>query len=119
METRRGNPEWPVGLVWGYRNPANFLEFVVWPDGRLRITRNGSLETVTLVDETPSADLRTGFARNELRVSRRGDRLDYFVNGVRQGEIPFSDPVAPRVGFVVWNEVEAWFDDLMVTTPGD
>ena len=68
VETRRGNPEWPFGLVWGYRNPANFLEYVIWMDGRLRITRSASLDTQSLVPETETADLHTGFATNELKL---------------------------------------------------
>jgi len=116
VETRRGNPEWPFGLVWGHRNPANFLEYVIWMDGRLRMTRNASLDTQALVPETETADLHTGFATNELKLSRRGDRLQFFVNGVSQGEIAFTGPVGPSVGFVVWNEIEVVFDDLVVTS---
>ena len=56
VETRRGNPEWPFGLVWGYRNPANFFEYVIWMDGRLRMTRNASLDTESLVAEIPSEE---------------------------------------------------------------
>ena len=116
VETRRGNPEWPFGLVWGYRNPANFLEYVIWMDGRLRMTRNASLNTQLLVPETETADLHTGFATNELKLSRRGDRLEFFINEVSQGEIALTGPVGPSVGFVVWNEVEVVFDDLVVTS---
>ena len=116
VETRRGNPEWPFGLVWGYRNPANFLEYVIWMDGRLRMTRNASLDTQSLVPETETADLHTGFATNELKLSRRGDRLEFFINEVSQGEIALTGPVGPSVGFVVWNEVEVVFDDLVVTS---
>jgi len=116
VETRRGNPEWPFGLVWGYRNPANFLEYVIWMDGRFRITRSASLETQPLVPETETADLHTGFDTNELKLSRRGDRLQFFINGVSQGEIAFTGPVGPNVGFVVWNEIEVLFDDLVVTS---
>ena len=115
VETRRGNPEWPFGLAWGYRTPANFLEYVIWMDGRLRITRNASLDTESLVPETATADLHTGFATNELKLSRRGERLQFFVNGVPQGEIPLTGPIGPSVGFVVWNEIEIVFDDLVVT----
>ena len=115
VETRRGNHEWPVGLVWGYRNPANFLEFVIWMDGRFRITRNASLDTQLLVPETKTADLHTGFATNALKISRRGERLQFFVNGAWQGEIPLTGPIGPSVGFVVWNEIEVLFDDLVVT----
>ena len=116
VETRRGNPDWPFGLVWGYRNPGNFLEYVIWMDGRFRITRNASLDTQSLVPETETADLHTGPATNELKLSRRGDRLQFFINGVSQGEIAFTGPIGPSVGFVVWNEIEVVFDDLVVTT---
>lgn len=115
VETRRGNPEWPVGLVWGYRNPANFFEYVIWMDGRLRMTRNASLDTESLVAETETAELHTGFATNQLKLSRRGDRVQFFVNGVRQGEVTLAGPIGPSVGFVVWNEIEVLFDDLIVT----
>ena len=115
VETRRGNREWPFGLVWGYRNPANFLEYVIWMDGRFRITRSASLDTLSLVPETETADLNTGFATNELKLSRRGDRIQFFINGVSQGEITLTGPVGPSVGFVVWNEIEVLFDDLVVT----
>ncbi len=115
VETRRGNPEWPFGLVWGYRNPANFFEYVIWMDGRLRITRNASLDTQALA-ETESVDLNTGHATNALKLSRRGDRLQFFINGVSQGDIALTGPVGPSVGFVVWNEIEVLFDDLVVTS---
>ena len=85
-------------------------------DGRFRITRNASLDTQLLVPETKTVDLHTGFATNELKLSRRGERLQFFVNGAAQGEIPLTGPVGPSVGFVVWNEIEVLFDDLVVTT---
>ena len=53
---------------------------------------------------------------DELKLSRRGDRLQFFVNGARQGEIPLTGPIGPSVGFVVRNEIEVLFDDLVVTT---
>ena len=115
VETRGGNPEWPVGLVWGYRSPSTFLEYAVWTDGRLRITRNASLDTEVLVPETKTSDVNTGFASNSLKLSRRGDRLEFYVNGAKQGEIPLTGPIGPSVGFVVWNEVDVAFDDLVVT----
>ena len=115
VEKRRGNPEWPVGLVWGYRNPANFFEYVIWMDGRFRITRNASLDTVSLVPETETTDLHTGFGTNQLKLSRRGDRVQFSINGVQQGEVTLSGPIGPSVGFVVWNEIEVLFDDLIVT----
>ena len=115
VETRRGNPEWPFGLVWGYRNPANFFEYVIWMDGRLRMTRNASLDTESLVAETVSADLHTGFATNALKLSRRGDRVRFYVNGAQQGEVALRGPIGPSVGFVVWNEIDVSFDDLVVT----
>ena len=115
VETRRGNPEWPFGLVWGYRNPANFLEYVVWMDGRFRISRNASLDTQSLVPETETADVHTGFATNQLKLSRRGDRVQFYVNGAQQGEVTLTGPIGPSVGFVVWNEIEVLFDDLIVT----
>ena len=115
VETRRGNPEWPFGLVWGYRNPANFFEYVIWMDGRLRMTRNASLDTESLVAETVSADLHTGFATNALKLSRRGDRVRFYVNGAQQGEVALRGQIGPSVGFVVWNEIDVSFDDLVVT----
>jgi len=84
-------------------------------DGRFRITRNASLDTQLLVPETKTADLHTGFATNALKISRRGERLQFFVNGAWQGEIPLTGPIGPSVGFVVWNEIEVLFDDLVVT----
>ena len=115
VETRRGNPEWPVGLIWGYRNPANFFDSVIWMDGRFRINRNGSLGTESLVDETETPDINTGFATNELKLSRRGDRLEFSINGTPQVDLPFTEAIGPSVGFVIWNEIEVLFDDLVVT----
>ncbi len=115
VETRRGNPEWPFGLVWGYRNPAQFLEYVIWMDGRFRISRNASLETESLVEARATPDLNTGFAMNELKLSRRGDRLLFYINGTQQGEVPFTAAIGPSVGFVIWNEIDVLFDDLVVT----
>ena len=115
VETRWGNPEWPFGLIWGYQNPANFLEYVIWMDGRFRITRNASLDTQLLVPETETADVHTGFATNHLKLSRRGDRVQFYVNGAQQGEITLTGRIGPSVGFVVWNEIEVLFDDLIVT----
>ena len=115
LETRRGNPEWPVGLIWGFRNPGNFFESVIWMDGRFRINRNGSLETASLIDETPTPNINTGFATNELKLSRRGDRLEFYINGRPQADVPFTEAIGPSVGFVIWNEIEVLFDDLVVT----
>ena len=115
VETRRGNPVDPIGLVWGYTNTARFLEYLIWMDGHFLISRNGSPRTEDLVEITESPDLNTGFAVNTLKLSRRGERLLFFINGRQQGEIPFTMAVGPRVGFVIWNEVRAYFDDLIVT----
>ena len=65
--------------------------------------------------ETKTSDVNTGFASNSLKLSRRGERLEFYVNGAKQGEIPLTGPIGPSVGFVVWNEVDVAFDDLVVT----
>ena len=78
-----------------------------------------SLSTESLVAETRSPDLNTGFAANDLKLSRRGDQVQFYVNGVRQGALTLSGPIGPSAGFVVWNEVEVRFDDLVVTAVGD
>ena len=59
--------------------------------------------------------LPTGFATNELKLSRRGDRLQAYINGKQQTDVPFTDRIGPSVGFVVWNEIEVLFDNLVVT----
>lgn len=115
IETIGGNAEWPVGLLWGHENGANFLEYLIWMDGRLRIDRNSSNTSEELTPTIESPDIATGEATNTLELSRRGDRLTFSVNGVEQGEIPFDIVIGPRVGFVVWNEIEVRFDDLVVT----
>ena len=115
VETIGGDPEWPVGLLWGHENGANFLEYLIWMDGRLRIDRNSSNTSEELTPTIASPDIVTGEGTNTLELSRRGNRLTFSVNGVEQGEIPFDIAIGPRVGFVVWNEIEVRFDDLVVT----
>ena len=115
VEILGGNEEWPYGLVWGYENRANFLEYLIWMDGRLRIDRNSSLATEELTDTIRSPDVETGPAANMLKLSRRGERLLFYVNGTQQGEIPFSAAIGSSVGFVIWAEIDARFDNLVVT----
>ncbi len=115
VEIIGGNAEWPVGLLWGHENGANFLEYLIWMDGRLRIDRNSSNTSEELMSTIASADIATGQVTNTLKLSRRGGRLTFSLNGVEQGEIPFDIPIGPRVGFVVWNEIEVRFDDFVVT----
>ncbi len=115
VETHSGDPDWPFGLVWGYENRSKFFEYLIWMDGRVAIDRNGALETVQLAAPTRTPDLNTGAAKNELKLSRRGERLLYYINGRHQGDIPLTEAIGPSVGFVIWAEIEASFDDLVVT----
>ena len=85
VEVRRGNPEWPVGLVWGYRNPANFLEYVIWMDGRFRITRY--VEDLEAWEQQAGVRVESGdivFVRTG-RWARRADRGPWQIMGGAAG----------------------------------
>jgi len=114
-DTRRGAEDAPFGLVFGYERPSYFFEYLIWMDGRVRLQRNAGLDLVELTEATRAPELNTGFATNILKISRRGDRLLYYINGKQQGEIPFTWQIGPRIGFVIWNWIEVYFDELVVT----
>lgn len=115
VETRGGSEEQPFGLVWGHTKRSDFFEYLIWMDGRFEIDRNGSLGTEQLTDTTPTPDLNTGAATNALKLSRRGQIVLYSINGKLQGELALTSAIGPGVGFVIWGEIDAYFDDLVVT----
>ena len=115
VETRSGSEEQPFGLVWGHTNRSDFFEYLIWMDGRFEIDRNGPLGTEQLTDTTPTPDLNTGAATNALKLSRRGQVVLYAINGKPQGELALPSAIGPGVGFVIWGEIDAYFDDLVVT----
>ena len=41
----------------------------------------------------------------------------YYINGKQQGELALTAAIGPGVGFVIWGEIDAYFDDLVVTRP--
>lgn len=75
-----------------------------------------SLSWFPLVDWTPSSFRATD--SNLLRVSIKGDRLTFYINGQKAGEATDSHLSGGLVGLFVGGTDEVSFDNLVIARPG-
>jgi hypothetical protein len=114
---RSGDDGFGFGLVWGKRDDNNFLDFAIRGRGSILIAsrQNGQFEDhvdVKLLNE----HVLPGNMTNRLVVRKEGQRIRFFVNGYQVHEMPPRSFFGNGVGFMIFNNLNVDFDDLVVTT---
>jgi outer membrane protein OmpA-like peptidoglycan-associated protein len=68
------------GLIWGMTNWDNYNSFIVSPSGYHLITQGVDKKTNELVPWAKNSDVKE-YGENILKVEKKGDRFNFFVNG--------------------------------------
>jgi hypothetical protein len=112
-----GVNEFGYGLVWGAKDTDNLYSFLISGDGRFSVTRVTEAAPTRLIPwATPNSINRLN-GTNKLRVEKKGDELQFFINDTFAGNVSFQPFFGDRLGFAVWNKQKVVFDDLVVTAP--
>jgi hypothetical protein len=111
------------GLICRYRDPDNFLFFLISSDGFAGIgaVQDGERAMLTASAMLPSDAILQGASPNHLRADCVGPRLSFFVNGVPAGEALVQGEQAGDVGVIAGSYAEAGveirFDNFVVLAP--
>lgn len=113
----RGVDDHFFGLIWGLKDYGNFYNLTLTGDGRIAVTKKENDGFFNFNDpSTPNPVVSRQNAVNKLRIKKEGNRLKFFVNDHAVHEMPFQSFFGPYIGFLVYNEIQLAFDDLVVTT---
>jgi len=103
--------------VWGKRDDNNFLDFAIRGLGGILIASRQDGHFEDYVDVALlNSHVRRGNATNLLVVRKEGQRIRFLVNGYQVHEMPPRPFFGSGVGFMVFNNLNVDFDDLVVTT---
>ncbi len=86
------------GLVYGYRDPANYHLFAVGGDGNYAIMAVADGRRRALRPWQPWPHVRRGAARNRLRIECRAANCRFYVNGEFTAEVHHGAAEAGQVG---------------------
>lgn len=96
-----GSPNY--GLIFGYRDDANFMYWVQSPVEQKWSLWNVKGGTFTpLQDWTNSDAIHRGSEINRLRAEIRGQIIDLYVNGQHLGRVNAGEAVRGQVGLLVY-----------------
>lgn len=105
------------GLIWGLKDYSNFYNLALTGDGRVAVTKKEKDGFFNFNDtSTPNPAVNRQNAINKLRIKKEGSQLKLFVNDHAVHEMPFQSFFGSYIGFLVYNEIQLAFDDLVVTT---
>lgn len=83
--TETGNPNDSYWLLWGIGNNArDFYAFGIYPEGKFQYGKLVNNVWDAKAGYKPSAAINAGINKaNVLRVEKRGDTINFFINGIQ------------------------------------
>jgi hypothetical protein len=118
-----GSPDNAFGLICRYRDPGNYLFFLISSDGFSGIgaVRDGQRSLLTGEAMLPSDFILTGLTANHMRAECAGPRLSLHINGALANEVTLETVDAGDVGVIVGTYTEPGadirFDNFTVSVP--
>lgn len=111
-------PDGGAGIMVGHPRGVGYLVFAVGSDQRFRVLRREDGRLTSLESGTNNVIAAEGF--NRIRVERRVDRTEFYVNGTEVFRLDVDDDVwtnAP-VGIAVFGRGRFGFDEVRIEPDG-
>ena len=109
------------GVIFRYIDENNFYRFDISGDGLWGVSRRLEDQWIPIVELTASSAIQTGYASNTLRVVARGDRFEFYANGVLLGQAANANLPVGRIGLFASTfddpDTHVSFDDLVIVSP--
>lgn len=108
--------DYGYGVIWGVTNKGTaYNSFRISGNGLYSYRQEKDGNAVTVIDWTPSDAIAPGLgATNTIHIRRKGDTLEFYVNGVKVNTAPYKPAGGTMVGFKVDNRQVVDVDQLMV-----
>jgi hypothetical protein len=112
-----------IGLICRWVDPENYVASAISDDGTFSIWARRKRELVRLVDWTAAPSLSEGSTTSRhLRLTCRGDQIQFKVDSTLLGEATDSSPAAGDIALLAGlrgtDPLVVSFDNVEVTTPG-
>ena len=105
------------GLIWGKRDEENFFDFAITGQGNVAVARKQDGRFFDYIDPALiNRHVRRGNSTNLLVLRKEGPRIRFYVNGHQVHDMSAEPFFGNGVGFMIYNNLEIDFDDLVVTT---
>ena len=118
-----GTEDGHFGIICRHSNADNFYYFAISPDGYYAILKrtDGRFEVLTGDGMLPTTAVKRGEEINSLMAVCRGEKLSFYVNGERVGEVVDETHRRGDVGLGAGSgptgNIRVQFDDFRATWP--
>lgn len=102
---KSGENSYGYGFFWGSNTAGDYYSFNLTGTGYYRISKFKSKNFTDLVAwKTSSLIKKDNGPYNIIKIEKRGNTVDYFINGTKVESLPFESFFGNQIGFVVYNK---------------
>lgn len=116
-----GGPANGYGVIFRFIDEQNFYRFDISGDGLWGVSRRLQDQWLPIFELTASPAIQTGYAANTLRLAARGDKFEFYANGVLLGQVTDANLAVGRIGLFASTfddpNTQVTFDDLKIVNP--
>jgi hypothetical protein len=109
-----GTEENGYGVAWG-KGRRGYYTFIITPKGKFYVRKvEKGRAGVYLVDWQETPHINKTSATNKLRIQKKGDEVQFFINNKFVAKIPHQPFFGKQVGFMLYQEQQIAADYLVV-----
>lgn len=101
------------GLVWGFGDNINYYNFIISANGYYSYSRVRMGKYESLIPWKTSSYVNPE-GENQIDIVKNGTNLEFYINGNKVNEYPFTYFFGDKVGFVIYRNQKVTFGELNV-----
>lgn len=105
------------GLMWGMQDVDNTFEFDIEDFGSYMVREYSEGTEKVMIDWADASSISTYYGANTLTIYKKGEKLNYYINGDFVNSTDFKPFPGNKIGFILFTEVTIDVDDIKIWQP--